>query len=166
MTGPSNVDDRAETLRKALSSDRVLVLSDSRKEAALRSMIAVLARSAAIQNPEELADAVFSREELMSTGVGLGLAVPHVRLASVSELVMAVGISPDGLDDYGSLDDKPVHLVFLIAAPQSAHAEYLRLLSAISSRAKLLNGRLLACETPEVLCNILLEGDRPAEPAS
>ena len=94
-------------------------------------MIDVLATSAQVRDKDELADAVFKREAIMSTGIGLGMAVPHVRIASVDELVMAIGISRPGIHDYASLDDKPVHLVFLIAAPKGQHAEYLRLLSGL-----------------------------------
>lgn len=132
-------------LQKALSPERVAYLPADTKEAALRALVELLATSPAIADKDELREAVFEREKLMSTGIGLGLAVPHVRLGSVTELVMAVGISERGIADYESLDDRPVRLVFLIAAPAGQHAAYLRLLSAISSRAKTLNGRLLAC---------------------
>ena len=69
---------------------------------------------------------------------------------------MAVGISQAGIEDYASLDDKPVHLIFLIAAPAGQHREYLQLLSAISSRAKTLNGRLLDCTEPDAFRRTLL----------
>ena len=70
---------------------------------------------------------------------------------------MAIGVSREGIVDYASLDDKPVHLVFLIAAPAGQHTEYLRLLSAISSRAKVLNGRLLQYDDAESFCRMLMD---------
>ena len=128
-------------------------------------MIGVLADSPEIRDKDELARAVFRREELMSTGIGLGLAVPHVRLASVRSMVMAVGVVPGGLADYPSLDDKPVRLVFLIAAPEGRHADYLRLLAAISSRAKALNGALLKCPDARTFYDTLV-GPEPTSPGT
>jgi PTS system nitrogen regulatory IIA component len=134
--------ERMAYLRKALTPDRVCFLPETTKDEALCHLIDVLAGSDAIGSREELAAAVFKRESLMSTGIGLGLAVPHVRLGSVRSVTMAVGISRTGLADYASLDDKPVHLVFLIAAPDGQHVEYLRLLAVISARAKTLGPSL------------------------
>ena len=142
-------------LKKALSCDRVCLLEEGHKESALRHLVDVLSASPCIQDKMDLAQAIFDREELMSTGIGLGLAVPHVRLASVSDLIMAVGISANGIADYASLDDRPVHLVFMIAAPAGQHAAYLRLLSVISSRAKALKGRLLECPDAETFHRML-----------
>jgi PTS system nitrogen regulatory IIA component len=157
-------EDRASVLKNALSPTRVCVLESTTKDAVLRDMIDVITTSPRIRDKADLTRAVFERETLMSTGIGLGLAVPHVRLESVSKLTMAIGVSREGIMDYASLDDKPVHLVFLIAAPAGQHTEYLRLLSAISSRAKVLNGRLLQYDDAESFCRILMDdcaGENP-----
>ena len=144
-------------LARTLTPERVVVLEDKTKDAALRRLIGILAESPGVQDEETLATAVFKREALMSTGIGLGLAVPHVRLPSVKTLTMAVGIAPEGIDDYAALDDKPVHLIFLIAAPEGQHTEYLQLLAAISSRAKSKGDQLRAATEPESFYNVLLE---------
>jgi mannitol/fructose-specific phosphotransferase system IIA component (Ntr-type) len=72
----------------------------------------------------------------MSTGIGLGIGVPHVRLDSVRDLVMAAAVSEGPIADYVSLDDEAVRIVFMIAGASGQHARYIRLLSAISSRFK------------------------------
>ncbi len=141
----SDQDEKRLILLQALSPERVCFLQTTTKAASLHKLIDVLSTSERVRDRDMLTDAVFKREAIMSTGIGLGLAVPHVRIASVSELVMAIGISHAGITDYAALDDKPVHVVFLIAAPEGQHVEYLKLLSAISSRAKSLGGRLLDC---------------------
>jgi mannitol/fructose-specific phosphotransferase system IIA component (Ntr-type) len=149
--------DRTELLRRVLDPKRVRFLDVTTKDAALRVVIDAIVESSAAGDKSQLTQAVFDREALMSTGIGLGLAVPHVRLASVQELVMAVGVSREGIRDYVSLDEEPVHVVILIAAPEGQHAEYLRLLSAISFRAKTLKDRLLECTDAETLCEMLLD---------
>lgn len=148
---------RMDLLRKALARDRVCFFEEESKQPALSRLIEVLSTSPCVESKEELSQAVFEREALMSTGIGLGLAVPHVRIASVNDLTMAVGISPRGIADYASLDDRPVHLIFMIAAPTGQHAAYLRLLSLVSSRAKALNGRLLQCSGASAFYEVLTQ---------
>ena len=72
----------------------------------------------------------------MSTGIGFGVGVPHVRLATVKDLLMALGICRKPLKDYSSLDEIPVQIVCMVAAGSAQHPQYIRALSAISSRLK------------------------------
>ncbi len=123
-------------IAKLLSSDRVVFLEGSQKENALKTLCAVLATSPLVPDEEQLATAIFRREELMSTGIGFGVGVPHVRLEGVSDLVMALGIAREPLTDYASLDEVPVQIVCMVAAGSTQHPQYIRALSAISSRLK------------------------------
>jgi PTS system nitrogen regulatory IIA component len=119
-----------------LTPERVLVLHSTTKTEALQALVDCLATAPEVQDREALSRGIFYREQLMSTGIGMGIAVPHVRLASVADPVMSAGICRTPLADYESLDGVPVHLIFMIAAGQYQHAEYLRLLSSLSLRFK------------------------------
>lgn len=123
-------------ISKRLSAERVIFLETDTKTDALKTLCASLATSSLVPNEEQLASAIFRREELMSTGIGFGVGVPHVRLDGVCDLVMALGIARKPLTDYASLDDVPVQIVCMIAAGGSQHPQYIRALSAISSRLK------------------------------
>ena len=79
--------------------------------------------------------ALKEREEIMTTGIGFGIAVPHAKLDSVAKIAFAIGISKKGID-FNSIDGKPVHLVVLVAAGERQHKEYLKLLSKIMSILK------------------------------
>ncbi len=137
MTFPQKSNIAIHTSKPSiLEPGRVLFLDSTSKEAALKSLIACLADSEAINDAKELEEGIFHREELMSTGIGFGIAVPHVRLVSVQSPVMSVGICRNTLRDYESMDDKPVNLIFMIAAGIHQHADYLGLLSNISSMVK------------------------------
>jgi PTS system nitrogen regulatory IIA component len=81
----------------------------------------------------------------------MGIAVPHVRLASVTAPVMSAGICRTPITDYESLDGVPVHLIFMIAAGQYQHAEYLRLLSSLSLRLKSEKLRNALAAAPDTL---------------
>lgn len=136
-------------LSHVLAPERVLILDSTTKKQALQAMTECLGTAPQIEDLDALVRGIFYREELMSTGIGMGIAVPHVRLASVTNPVMCVGICRYPLTDYESLDGVPVRLIFMIAAGQYQHAEYLRLLSslcAIVKNEKLRNALLSAAD--------------------
>ncbi|MDR2767629.1 MAG: PTS sugar transporter subunit IIA [Treponema sp.] len=135
-----------------LSPDRVLFLDSPVKKQALTVLAENLAAASQVKNKSELVEEILRREELMSTAIGRGIAIPHVRLASVTDLVVSVGISKAGIADFQSLDDEPVRLIFMIAAAYNQHAYYLQTLSFFSARLK--NRELRAA---------LLEADRAAD---
>lgn len=111
-----------------------------------------------IKNSQELTTEILKREELMSTAIGRGIAIPHVRLASVTDLVMAVGISRTDIIDFQAIDDTPVRLLFMIAAAYNQHSYYLQTLFFFSSRLKSqeLRDKLLVAETSLDAYNLLL----------
>ena len=98
----------------------------------------------------------------MSTAIGRGIAIPHVRLSSITDLVVSVGISRCDIIDFQSLDDVPVRLLFMIAAAYNQHAYYLQTLSFFSSRLKAteLREALLAAPNAEAVYAILVAEDR------
>jgi PTS system nitrogen regulatory IIA component len=119
-----------------LTPERVMVMERGDKEAVLTKLVDSLAASPLVKNRDELLKGILAREELMSTGIGFGVGVPHVRIDSVSDLVMAVVVCKKPIAGYTSLDNKPVHIVCMLAARSDQHAKYIRTLSAVSSCLK------------------------------
>ena len=119
-----------------LSPDRVVLLDYSTKHDVLVMMSEVLAKAPQVKNSAELLDAILKREALMSTAVGRGIAIPHVRLSSVTDLVMAVGISKRDILDFDAVDGNPVRLVFMIAAANNQHDYYLQTISHFSAKLR------------------------------
>ncbi len=147
-------------LQAYLQPQRVLRLHGQTKAAAMDELMDVLGGDDSPDiDRERLAAAVWHREELMSTGIGQGLAIPHVRLAGLKQAVMAVGLRPEGLGDYEALDGQPVTIVVLIAAPQGQHETYIRLLAKIAEVLKHEDCRqaVLTAETTEQAHQILTE---------
>lgn len=112
-----------------LSPDRIVFLDYSVKHDALVHLAQVLSSAPQIKNSRELEAGILRREKLMTTAVGRGIAIPHVRLSSVTNLVMAVGISKKGITDFDSIDNLPVKLILMIAASLNQHAYYLETIS-------------------------------------
>ena len=87
----------------------------------------------AFRNPHEdvIRASIMERENKLSTGIGLGIAVPHCRIENIKSQISAVLLIPEGLE-YNSVDGRPVNLMFLIISPQNAVQEHIACLSAIS----------------------------------
>lgn len=107
------------------------------KEGVIEELINVLIEAKALpaSTKDEILRAVMKREMLGSTGIGTGLAVPHVKQhASVPKMVGAFGRAPDGIE-FGAIDGEPVHLFFLLLSPQgdpTVHLEALKTLSSLT----------------------------------
>jgi PTS system nitrogen regulatory IIA component len=140
-----------------LSIHRILFLNHSSKRDVLLSLAENLAASPQIKNRQELSSEILKREELMSTAIGCGIAIPHVRLSSVTDLVVSAGISRTDIVDFHPLDDEPVRIVLMIAAAHSQHAYYLQTLSWFSSRLKNkeLRDSLLKAQTTQEAYDLL-----------
>jgi len=136
--------DIMKNIRDMITLDRVKLLQAEDKYAALRELSDVLASADSIGSRDELEEAILDREKLLSTGIGLGIAIPHVRLKSVAELTVAIGICKTGID-YDALDGQPVNIIIMIASPEGAHREYLSVLAKI----------VLLFKNPDVRTNIL-----------
>lgn len=122
-------------LEMILNPNSIIVVEDEiNKETALNSLVDKVSEVFELKNPEEFRTAIFHREELMSTGIGLGIAVPHVRLKNIEHISMGAMLVRKGVDDYDALDGQPVNLIFMIVANEAQHADYLKFLSALSKQ--------------------------------
>ena len=119
-----------------ISPERIVFLNCTGKLEALSLLAENLATAPQIKNREELIEKIIQREALMSTAIGRGIAIPHVRLSSITDLVVSVGIGSADINDFHTLDDEPVRLLFMIAAAYNQHAYYLQTLSFFSARLK------------------------------
>ena len=148
-------------IREVLQPERVLLLDVATKADAFDALVDCLVQHHDVPDRAELVDGLMRREELMSTGIGLGVGVPHVRLESISNIVMAGATSRRDITDYASLDGMPVRLIFMIVAGEGQQAEYLRLLSSIGRRIKIgsLRDRLLDAPNPQAFYDALVEED-------
>jgi PTS system fructose-specific IIA component/PTS system nitrogen regulatory IIA component len=112
-------------------------LAASDKEGVIRELTQALVDSGAIPKGEYegIVKAVLKREELGSTGIGRGVAVPHTKHAGVSRLVATVGVSQEGVD-FNSLDGERVQLLFLLISPPDRPGDHLRALENISRQLR------------------------------
>jgi len=101
------------------------------KESVITELVDVLDAAGVLADRQQVLQAVLLREQMRSTGIGSGIAIPHGKCDAVSELVMAIGISPDGID-FQSVDDKPVKIVILLVSPSDQTGPHIQALARIS----------------------------------
>ena len=145
-------------LREFFTEDAIkLDLEATNKDEVLKEMIGLLA----LDDKSEgmLFKMLKRRENLGSTGIGRGIAIPHCRSLVINKLRVAFGRKPQGVD-FKAIDEKPVHFVFLIVAPPlEVSNQYLPVLGKIAQFSKdpEVPARLLALKTPAEFLALLTE---------
>jgi PTS system nitrogen regulatory IIA component len=107
-------------------------LNSTKRDEVITEMVTSLIDSGAVDASlkEEFVKAVLSRERKGSTGFGHGVAVPHVKSPKVEKLLVAIGVSPEGID-FNALDKEPVYSLFLLLSPEDSPEEHLDAMEAI-----------------------------------
>lgn len=113
----------------------LLDIDASGKFEIIKHLVDVFARSSRINGSFELLNRLLEREKLKTTGFGSGVAIPHCRIAAVDRVHVVVGLSRKGVD-FQSLDDQPVHLFFLVVAPEKEGAQHLKTCAKIARLVK------------------------------
>ena len=118
---------------RAVSTD----VTSQNKEDVIRELVELLVKSGAIKEKDvsRLVQILMKRESLGSTGIGQGVAIPHGKSDCVTKLVAAFGVSRTGVN-FDSLDGEPVHLFFLLVAPEDSAGPHLKALARISRLLK------------------------------
>lgn len=118
-----------------LSATRTVDLKSRSKNAALMELVETLSHAPEVSDRDRVLQAVLERERIVSTGIGLGVAVPHAKIAEVTEFVVAYGRSKEGID-FGAIDDRPVNHVVLIVGPPDRQQRYLQFLAIVFTKLK------------------------------
>jgi len=119
-------------LTEYISKDSIISnLKSNDKIHAIKELARLLQKKGKIDDMENALERVLERESFDSTGIGLGIAIPHARINTVDHLVCAVGRKRDGME-YRSIDGKPVHFIFLILYPPADSHKYLYFISSLS----------------------------------
>lgn len=118
-----------------LDSDLVFFLKADNRDQALKEMVDILHSSGKVEDSDVFYQAVLEREKIVSTGIGMGIAIPHAKLPSYDHFFIAIGILAKGVD-WTALDDAPVRLIFLLGGPDDKQTEYLQILSNLTMTIK------------------------------
>lgn len=135
-----------------------LELESKKKTDIITEIVEMMVNSGALNESKPFLQSVMERESLGTTGIGKGIAIPHGKSDTVARVTVAFARSTKGVD-FESLDSKPVHLVFMLAAPLEANNEYLQALTKLSRflRQESFRNSLMAAKSPEEVIDLLVK---------
>jgi PTS system nitrogen regulatory IIA component len=116
---------------KYLNSKLIFFLDVTSKEEALNQIVTMTVEAIQLPEGERFHKAIFDREKIVSTGIGMGVAIPHAKLSAYNDFFISVAVLKSGID-WNALDGAPVRLIFLIGGPDDKQTEYLQILSALT----------------------------------
>ena len=140
-----------------------LIVSDLKahdKKGVLEELSQVITEQNPSLNKRSLLQVLLERERLGSTGIGDGIALPHGKLAELSNLLISFGRSTSGLD-FDSIDEQPAYLFFLLLAPENSAGMHLTALAKISRMLKDANfrQRLMGAKSKDEIYKVIMDMD-------
>lgn len=124
------------TISDYLDERLVLFLNVDKRDEALDQLVSLLEREGKLKNAKVFQNAILEREKIVSTGIGLGVAIPHAKLQGYDEFFIAIGIQTKKGIEWNALDNAPVRLIFMIGGPENKQTEYLKILSHLTMAIK------------------------------
>jgi mannitol/fructose-specific phosphotransferase system IIA component (Ntr-type) len=148
-------------LSDLIPADCILELETATKGEALRVLSEQVSRTDRVLDGGAFFRALMEREGQASTGVGMGIAIPHVKIPEVSDYVVAVGRSRQGIP-FDALDGKPVHLVFMIGASDRQTREFVKILAQVTHllKAEPVRESLKRAAIPDEFLSVIRENER------
>ena len=139
-----------------LQQDSILMLEGKTKKEVLEEII-TYATTRCTLDDIQLRDLIWKREKMMTTGIGNGLALPHIRVAGFPAPLVIVGRCTNPITDYRTLDNEPVRLIVFLAADEKDQDAYLKILGSISVKLKdkALMDEILAAPDKKAIFEIL-----------
>lgn len=125
-----------ELLSKYLDSDLVCFISELDRDKAIQELTALLVKKGCLADESEFYQAVIDREKIVSTGVGMGVAIPHAKLEDCDQFFIAIGIHIGKGIEWKALDGALIKIIFLIGGPANAQKKYLKILSHLTTLIK------------------------------
>lgn len=119
-------------LTELLTPSRIKIpLVSLTKDELLSELVGIVQQQGDVDDGDNVLRAVREREEVLSTGIGNGVAIPHGKSSGVAQLALAAGVTPEPVD-FEALDGQPVNLFFLLVGPEAAAGQHVKALSRIS----------------------------------
>ena len=112
-----------------IEKDAIAIMENVDHKAVIYKLLELLKNSKKITNHTKLRELILERENIISTGIGVGLAIPHTRRNIIKDFVASAVLIKGNGCEWNSIDNQPVNFAILIASPQDTHKEYLKILA-------------------------------------
>jgi PTS system nitrogen regulatory IIA component len=129
----------------------------SSRDEAIEILVSNLEKTGKLTEKDRFHKAILEREKIVSTGIGMGVAIPHAKLPSFKNFFIAMGIQKDKGIEWDAIDKAPVRLIFMIGGPEEKQNEYLQILSHLTVIVKdeMLRKKLINAEKAEEVIKLL-----------
>lgn len=119
-----------------LDEKLIIFLDETTQNGALNTLVDLLDSQGELHDRDDFFQAILEREKIVSTGIGIGVAIPHAKLSGYDDFFIAIGIQKKEGIEWEALDGLPVRLIFMIGGPENEQTEYLNILSMITTAMK------------------------------
>jgi PTS system nitrogen regulatory IIA component len=119
-----------------LEADNITFLESKNRNDVILELVDLLCKSKKLTDKKLFYKKIIEREKIISTGIGMGIAIPHAKLKHSDDFFIAIGILKKYKINWNSIDNLPVRLVFMIGGPEVKQNEYLQLLSKLTEALK------------------------------
>ena len=119
-----------------LDVDLVVFLQAESRDDAIQILVDELSKSGKLLEKKTFFKAILDREKIVSTGIGMGVALPHAKLKDLKEFFVIIGIQKNQGLDWKAIDKAPVRIIFMIGGPDDRSSEYLQILSRLTQAIK------------------------------
>lgn len=118
-----------------MDSRLVVILNTATRDETLHKLVHQIYEAGKLNDEETFFRAILEREKIVSTGIGMGVAIPHAKLPSYDQFFIALGVLQKPVE-WHALDGVPVRIVFMIGGPDDKQNEYLQILSSLTQAIK------------------------------
>lgn len=118
-----------------MTPDLIVFLNATTRDEAIQLLVDTLRDTKTVSDPDSFNQAILDREKLVSTGIGMGVALPHAKMEMCHSFFICVGILNKGVN-WKAIDNAPVRIVFMIGGPDDKQTEYLQILSNLTQFIK------------------------------
>lgn len=122
-------------ISKYLDPQLVFFLEVKARDEALHALVDKLGSAGKLKDVQAFYDAIMDREKIVSTGIGMGVAIPHAKLPDYDDFFVTIGVLQRGVE-WHTLDGAPVRVIFMIGGPDDKQTEYLQILSGLTLALK------------------------------
>lgn len=122
-------------ISKYMNPNLVAFLSVEGRDEAICAMVDLINAAGKLSDKKTFYQAIMDREKVVSTGIGMGVAIPHAKLPEYDDFFIAVAILEKGVD-WKALDHAPIRIIFMIGGPDDKQTEYLQILSSLTMTLK------------------------------
>ncbi|HSX12340.1 MAG TPA: PTS sugar transporter subunit IIA [Rhabdochlamydiaceae bacterium] len=139
------------TISHYLEPRQIVFLNVESRNVALSQLVDTLDAAGKLLDKQAFYQAILEREKIVSTGIGIEVAIPHAKLAGYHDFFIAIGIQKQPGLEWNAIDGLPVRIIFMIGGPENRQTQYLKILSLITMAIKdeERRKRLLKAQTPK-----------------